>query len=113
MNNYNSKIEESLSSLNQIDEQNIIIDNLDLNPIENKINSLLKEKYGTELIKGCYDYFQSNTNQIIEDLMNDFLEKTNNTYDFLKEEIFENKNKFKKSISEFTIMATIYENIIT
>ena len=113
MNSYNSKIEESLLSLKQIDEKNYILDNLDFNPIENKINSLLSQKYGNELIKSCYDYFQSYINEKIENLMNEFLELTNRTYDFLKEEISENKNKFKKSISEFTMMAAIYENIIT
>ena len=113
MNSYNSEIEESLSSLIKIADQKSIIYNLNFNPIENKINTLLSQKYGTELIKSCYDYFQSNTNQIIENLMNDFLELTNKTYDFLKEEISKNINKFKKSISEFGIMAAIYQNILT
>ena len=111
---YNTKIEEFPSSLSKKEEQDYSQGiNLDFNPLENKINSILSEKFGEQLINNCYDYYKPLINERIENIMNNYLIRLNETYDFLKEKISENQNKFKNSFNEFTYMAAIYENIIT
>ena len=111
---YNSQLEIAFSSLNQIEEQNLN-NNMELNLdfIENKIDSLLSEKFGSILIKNCYNYYQTNTNKSIDDILNEFSNKINITYDNFKNEIIQNQAKFKYCFNEFSFMASIYENIIS
>ena len=113
MNSYNSKLVTSLNSLSQIEKQsnenNII---LNFNSIENKIDLILSQKFEEQLINSCYNYYESNVNKNIQYILSEFLNKLNNTYDYFKEEIIKNLDKFKYSFNEFNIIAAIYQNII-
>ena len=111
---YKSTIEIFFSSLSKIEKQlNSQKEILNFSLLNDKINSLLSEKFEENLINKCYDYYKSNTNDNIENILNEFLSRINNTFDNLADKIAENGGKFKTSLTEFGMMAIIYENLIT
>ena len=79
-----------------------------MNPIQNIINTLLSEKYGEELIKNSYNYYQENIVRKIGPLLNSISDKWIETYDILIREINNNIDNFKNSKNEFFYMAQIY-----
>ena len=114
VNSYTEKIKEFKNTLLSIEErtinQKITLDYL--SPLKNEINSLLYEKYGDEIIKSSYNYYQNNIENIMGDLLNDISDKWNEAYDTLKNEMQNNINNFKNSIDEFGITASIYRSLI-
>ena len=114
INSYKNNIETFFTSLSEIEAQlNSQKDILDFGPFSNKINSLLTDKFEEELINKIYDYYKANTNGKIENILNEFLSRINDTFNDLAEEMVENNSKFKTSLTEFGMMAIIYENLIT
>ena len=84
-----------------------------LSPIFDKTNSLLSEKFSDNLIKGSYNYYKSLLDNRLENLLNTFSNKWISSYDKLKEKINLNKDKFKNSITELGLIASIYNSIIS
>ena len=83
-----------------------------LSPISNSVNRILIEKYGDELIKNAYNYYQNNIDDLLEPLLNSISNKWNDCFDILIQEINGNLDNFKNSINEFNYMAIIYEVLI-
>ena len=113
INEYNTKMSSLLSPLEDIINNNDLNINIDLNPIENKINSLLSEKYEVSILNNCYNYYKSKTYDNIDIIFNGFLNLINNTFDDCADQLTNNLNKFKKSMDEFGYLTLIYQNIIT
>ena len=95
----------------QILDQKITLDYL--SPIINKTNSILNEKYLDNLIKGSYDYYKSLLDDRLENLLDLVSDKWINSFDKLKEAVEINKDNFKNSIMEFSLIASIYNSIIS
>ena len=70
-------------------------------------------KYGEEIIKSSYNYYQNNTERIMGNLLNDISSQWNEAYDSLYEEVNNNLNNFKNSINEFGTMGRIFNSFIT
>ena len=114
VNKYSAKIANLKNSL-LLAEKFAINKNYNLNylkPIQNVINSLLTEKYGEELIKSSYNYYQRNIESLMEPLLNSISEKWIESFDILVQEIRNNIDNFKNSKNEFYYMGTIYSVII-
>ena len=113
--NYNKIINEFKENVVSI-EYDIIQNNDNGNyllPIENKINSLLSEKYSNNLIKASYNYYKDLLDKRLLNLLNDISNEWISSFNILKQNVTDNLNNFTNSISEFGIMALIYEAIIT
>ena len=83
-----------------------------MEPIQNTVNSFLSQKYGDEIIKASYNYYQKLIEERINTILNNVTDKWENSYTTLLSQIEENNDKFKNSFYEFGIMAQIYETII-
>ena len=113
-NSYNSKINE-LKNILISAEKDIINKNYTLDyliPIQNQINKTLLEKYGEELIKGCYNYYQEFTESRVEKILNDISNKWYNYLDLLIIDINNNLNNFNSSFSEISMINSLYINTI-
>ena len=113
VNLYNSKISIIKSNLLSL-ENEIINKNMTsgyLSPIQNEINLILSEKFGENLIKNAYNYYQNNIGGKVETIFNDIDNKWNQTFNLLEDEINDNFDEFKYSIKEFGIVALLYENV--
>ena len=107
-----SDLKKKLASIESNILENSKEDNY-LNPIQNKTNLLLSEKYSDNLIKGSYRYFKNLLDQRLENMLNSISDKWANSMDILRENVNTNINDFKHSINEFGVMAILYANIIT
>jgi hypothetical protein len=105
INSYKNNIETFFTSLSEIEAQlNSQKDILDFGPFNNKINSLLTDKFEEELINKIYDYYKANINLIIENSFNEFLARMIDTFNYLAEGMVENNSKFCKWSFEFWII---------
>ena len=66
-----------------------------LKNISEKIDSILEEYYGNNLLQASYDFFKNKINNILPDELNNIKNQWENTYDEIYEEINSNKDKFK------------------
>ena len=82
-----------------------------LQPLQNWVNTVLSEKYGDELIKASYNFYQLIIDERLKIIYNDSLDRINTTFDNLISEIGTNYDLFTNSISEYRIMASIYNTI--
>ena len=123
---YYSKILFNINSYNKkIFELNEIITSIEKDTLEQKktlyylstinetLSSILSLKYGDELIKASYSYYKTNFEERIGNILNSISKKWNNSFNILEEDINENINEFKNSITEYGIMASVYETVIT
>ena len=83
-----------------------------LSPIENSVNRIITEKYGDKLIKNTYNYYQTNIKGLLGPLLNSITNKWNDSFNALVQEINDNLDNFKHSITEFNVMAVIYSILI-
>ena len=77
INSYNSKIND-LKNILVSTEKDTINKNYTLDyliPIQNQINTILSEKYGSELIKACYNHYQQLTESKVEKILKDISNK--------------------------------------
>ena len=113
INNYNSiwkNLENKFDSIKKETLQKNMVVNY-LQPIQNWLNSVLVEKYGDEIIKASYNFYQSIIDERLKIIYDDSLNKFNETFDNLISEIDTNYDLFTNSISEFRIMSNIYNAI--
>ena len=113
-NYYNSKINMIKDSISEAKNE-IISNNVTteyLLQFQNIINVILSQKYGDEIIKSSYNYYKSNIETKIENIMDDINNKWNKSFNLLEEEINSNLPNFKNSIEGFSHMAEIFKNII-
>jgi len=111
---YKSKIDEFKKSLLDIETETInkeITLNY-LSPVKEMVNSLLANKYGDEIVKSSYKYYQPNLRGLIEPLLNDISLQWKNYFQDIYSDIEKNLDNFKSSIIELPNMANIYISVI-
>ncbi len=107
---YTSKINEIKKSLLDIETETInkeITLNY-LSPVKDTVNSLLTSKYGDEIVKSSYNYYQPNLKGIIGPLLNDISNQWNQYYQNIYSDIEKNLENFKSSIVEIPNLANFY-----
>ena len=112
---YNKIISDFKKNITDV-ESEILNEKITLNylsPILNKTMSILSEKYSDNLIKGSYDYYKDILDKRLESVLNSASTKWINTFNALKKKVIDNKNNFKSEISEFGLVALIYNSIIS
>ena len=113
INLYNNHLEElynkTESTKNEIlnEDTNTIY----LNSLSEKINSIINNKLGNNLLLSSYNYYKYQINTNLPQLLNDILEKIKNIYDEIYEDINLNKNNFKSSIYEFYYASSFYSQM--
>ena len=112
---YTSKIDELKESLSKIEIETINKGfTLDyLTPINNKVNSLLSDKFGEKIINSAYNYYQPNIKTRIEPLLNDISSQWYKYFDDLKIDIENNLDNFKNSITELSNFASFYLSVLS
>ena len=115
VNLYYSKInnlKNNLSNIeNKIIEKNAINNYLSKN--EDNVNKILSNKFGDNIIKASYDFYQKLTDQRLNTIFEDISNKWINMFSLLKEDINNNFNNYKNSISELGVTAIIYETLFS
>ena len=112
---YNKIISDFKKNLTDV-ELEILNENITrdyLSPITQKANSILSEKYLDNLINASYVYYENLLKKRLETVLNSSSIQWINTFNELKEILINNKNKFKNEITEFGIVALIYNSIIS
>ena len=115
INFYNSKIIDLENKLNSVklDTLNRKMTEDILTPFENWVNSILSEKYGDEIIKSSYNYYQKIIEERLRKILNNTSLKWNECFDYLISEVEINQDNFKSTTYEFGLMAQAYEALIT
>jgi hypothetical protein len=111
---YSSKIDEIKKSLLDI-ETEIINKEYTLNyltPVKDLVNSLLTNKYGDEIVKSSYNYYQPNLRGLIGPLLNDISIQWNQYFQDIYSNIENNLDNFKSSIIELSNMTEFYLSIL-
>ena len=111
---YNNKINE-LKNIITTTESNIRKMDLCkdyLSPIQDKINSIVSEKYSDNLIRGAYAYYKKIIDSNLEIILNEVENEWINSFDILEERINTNSDKFKYKISELGLMSLLYDAVI-
>ena len=113
INNYNSiwnNLENNFIAIKKETIEKKMISNY-LQPLKNWLNNILIEKYQDNLIKASYDFYQKLINGKLKVIYDESLNKYNTTLGYLLKEIEQNYDLFTNSISEYRIMASIYNSI--
>ena len=82
-----------------------------LKNIPEKIDSLLKEKFGNILLQSSYNYFKNKITNILPNELNNILNQWENAFDEIYGEINSNKEKFKSEIDEFFIVPSYFVEV--
>ena len=111
---YTSKINELKNIITTIESN---IKKMDLckdyfSPIQEKLNSIIAEKYSDNLIKGSYTYYKKIIDNNLENILNEVENKWNNSFEILSERIDNNFDNFKYTINELGLMSLIYDSLI-
>ena len=111
---YTSKINELKNIITTIESN---IKKMDLckdyfSPIQEKLNSIIAEKYSDNLIKGSYTYYKNIIDNNLENILNEVENKWNNSFEILSERIDNNFDNFKYTINELGLMSLIYDSLI-
>ena len=82
-----------------------------LEPMNSWLNNILEEKYEDNLIKASYDFYQNLIKERLKVIYDESIINYNTTFEHLLEKIEQNYDSFTNSISEYRIMASIYNAI--
>ena len=111
--NYNSKIIKLRNKLleiqNNVLKNNNVTEKLKL--IKIKVENILNENYGENLITNSYEYFKQISNERIANIFNVLDNNFKDLFTSLKTEIQTNLDNYKYSISEFNFKAQILQQI--
>ena len=112
--NYNNKINELKTIITTIE---LNVRKMDLckdylSPIQDKINSIISEKYSDNLIRGAYTYYKKIIDNNLENILNEVENEWINSFDVVSERINNNLDKFKYKISELGLMCLLYDTLI-
>ena len=110
---YNNALLQLNEPLEQI-KQNIINKNNNnnyLNGLSEKINTIINEKLGNNLLNSAYNYYKNELTQKMPSELNNILEQWKNTYDEVYEYLNTNISNIKSPISEFSTFSAFYLNI--
>ena len=115
INTYNKIISDFKKSLIDIESQVLSQDITHeyLFSIQEKINSIISEKYSDNLIIASYNYYKILLNSTLQNVLNEVSNRWINSFNILEQNINNNLGAFKNSISEFSILAQIYNSIIS
>ena len=81
-------------------------------PFNNWVDSILTKKFGNEIIRTTYNYYQKIIEERLGKIINDVSDKWDDIFDGLLTEVEENYDEFKTSTYEFGLMAQTYETLI-
>ena len=93
---------------NEFNDKNIYLDN-----ITEKINSIIEEKLGNNLLTSSYNYYKNKITNNLPNELNNIIEQWKNAYDEIYNIINSNKDKFKSSILEFYLLGKAYQQTYT
>ena len=79
-----------------------------INNIPQKVESLLAQYYGNNLLQSSYNFFKNKITNKLPNILDGIKTQFANVIDNLYEEINLNKNNFKSSLDEFFYVATYY-----
>ena len=115
INLYTSKINELKQSLLNLEketlDQKITLDYL--TPIKNYVSSILLNNYGDNIINSSYQYFQPQTEEKVQSVLDDISNKWYKYYDDIYTDIKNNLQKFNSSITEFPNYLGFYLPILS
>lgn len=105
------KLEETLNfvkedTLNRKITQNYLV------PFNNWVDNILSQKFGNEIIRATYNYYQKIIEERLGKIINDVSVKWDDIFDGLITEVEENYDEFKTTTYEFGLMAQTYETLI-
>ena len=112
INSYNSLLSKLDSEIDKetkkdvFKEKNIYLDN-----ISQKVNSIIEEKLGINLLTASYNYFKNKITNTLPNELNDIIEQWKNAYDETYSDLESNKNNFKSSIFEIYLIGSLYRQI--
>ena len=115
------KIDSYTNKINELKNIIILVEsnikNMDLckdyfSPIQEKLNSIISEKYSDNLIKGSYKYYKKIIDNNLEKILNEVENKWINSFDILGKRVYNNFDKFKYIVSELGLMSLIYDSLI-
>jgi len=89
---------------NEFNDKNIYLDN-----ITEKINSIIEEKLGNNLLTASYNYYKNKITNNLPNELNNIIEQWKNAFDEIYTDINSNKDKFKSSIFEFYSLGITYQ----
>ena len=115
INEYNRRLQ-NLENNFALIKQETLDKNITLNylsSIQNSVHTILSQKYGKEIVKASYNYYQKLIDERIKGILDNVSNQWINSYDILLSEIDSNYEDFKNSVYEFGVMAQIYETILT
>ena len=81
-------------------------------PIQEKMNSIISEKYSDNLIKSSYKYYKKIIENNLEKILNEIENEWINSFDILGKRVYNNFNKFKYTVSDLGLMSLIYDSLI-
>ena len=108
-NNALTTLKNEIASLeiNTINKEDQLIS---LNDINANILTFLDQKYGNNLIKESYDFYQKTSENKFLNFLNNTKEKWIESFKILQSEIKNNKNNFKNNVDGLFLMASIYKS---
>ena len=109
---YNLKINKLKNKIVE-KEQELINKKIDFSNFQKEIDLILTNNYRNKLINKTYEHYYNNIHQKIDNTLNSISEKWYNYFNKVKIDVKKNLNNFKSSIDEFTLMAMIYEELIS
>ena len=107
---YNKYINDLDNTLETKKNELINRNNNFLNGLSEKINSIINEKLGKNLLQSSYNYYKNEINEKLPIELNDILEQWKNVYDKVYQDINSNVKKFKSSFNELVIIGSFYSN---
>ena len=89
------------------------IENIYLKNISKKIDSILDQKYGNNLLQSSYNYFKNKITNLLPNELNNILNQWSNAYEKVIEDLNSNKNNFKSLVEIFYYVALYYTSTYT
>ena len=82
-----------------------------LENISEKVNSIINEKLGNNLLIASYNYFKNKINNTLPTELDNIIEDWKNAYDEVYNNIDSNKEKFKSKVFEFFYLGSFYYQV--
>ena len=79
-----------------------------LENISDKVNSIINEKLGNNLLMASYNYFKNKINNTLQTELDNIIEDWKNAFDEVYNNIDSNKEKFKSQVNEFFYLGSFY-----
>ena len=111
VNSYNIFLMDLNTSLEAKKQELLNRNNKYLNEINDRINYIINNLLGINLLVSAYDYFKNDINNKLPSELNEILEQWKTLYEQIYEELSSNLNAFKSSFNEIYLLTGIYLDI--